>query len=108
MALDVGGVAGDRHEVLDLADAVRREEASDQDVRVGEVELLDRARGSPAEREVAAVTVVEDRGEHARRVEPRAAVPVDRPVGADQGGGSQIADQAVVGDRRIASGSLGL
>ena len=34
---------GDRHEVLHLADPVRRQEAGDQDVRVREVELLDRA-----------------------------------------------------------------
>jgi hypothetical protein len=45
---------------------------------------------------------VEDRREDARRVEARAAVPVDRPVGADQRDGMQIADQAVLGDGQVA------
>ena len=37
--LAIGG-PGDGHEVLDLADAVRRQKARDQHVRVGEAELL--------------------------------------------------------------------
>ena len=45
---------------------------------------------------------VEDRPKHARRVEPRAAVPVDRPVGANERDGVQIPDQAVLGDRQVA------
>ena len=62
----------DRHEVLDLADAVLVEEARDQDVRVREVELLRRpALGRRARSEVAAALGVEDRAEDARRVEAR-------------------------------------
>ena len=71
----------DRHEILDLADAMRGEEPGDQHVGVREVQLLvlPLAVGRP-QREVAAAFGVEQRGEHARRVEPRGAVPVDRPV----------------------------
>ena len=54
-----------------------------------------------ADPEVAAALVVEQRAEHAGGVEPRAAEPVDRPVGGDQCGGLQVADQAVFGDRRL-------
>jgi hypothetical protein len=45
---------------------------------------------------------VEDRREHAGGIEPRAAIPVDRPVGADKRDSVQVADQAVLGDRQIA------
>ena len=92
----------DRHEVLHLAHAAVGEEARDQDVRVREVELL----GVPAvtggpQREEAALVLVEDRAEHARRVERRAAVPVDRPVRADERDRVQVADQSVLGDREV-------
>jgi hypothetical protein len=60
--------AGDGDEVLQLADSIRGEEASDQDVGVGEVELL----GGPAaalgcDGEVTSATAVADRREYARR-----------------------------------------
>jgi len=44
----------------------------------------------------------EDRREDARRVKPRAAVLVDRPVGADERDGVEVADQAVFGDGQVA------
>jgi hypothetical protein len=89
-----------RHEVLHLAHSVGHQEAGDEDVGVGEVELL----GGPAvavrrDTEQAPAVGVEDRREDARRVEARAAVPVDRPLGADERDGVQVADQAVFGDR---------
>ena len=92
-----------RHEVLHLPHSVGHQEARDEDVGVGEVELL----GAPAvavgrDPEQAPVVGVEDRREDARRVEPRAAVPVDRPVGADERDGVQVADQAVLGDGQVA------
>ena len=92
----------DRHEILDLADSGRGEEARDEHVRVREVELLvlPFAACGP-EHETAAAVRIEQRGEHARRVEPRAAVPVHRPLGADQRDRAQVADHSVVGDRRI-------
>ena len=97
-------VAVDRHEVLHLAHAVGRQEARDEDVRVGEVELLRGVLGvrrrDPVE---AALVGVEDRREDARGVEPLGAVPVDRPVGADQGNGVEIADDAVLGDGKVAA-----
>ena len=90
------------HEVLHLPHSVGHQEARDEDVGVGQVQLL----GAPAvavgrDAEQAAVVGVEDRREDARRVEPRAAVPVDRPVGADERDGVQVADQAVLGDGQV-------
>jgi hypothetical protein len=71
----------DRHEVLHLANPVGGEEARDQHVAVREVHLLRLpARRRGPQRKVTAAVGVEDRGEHARRVEIRAAVPVDRAV----------------------------
>jgi hypothetical protein len=48
------------------------------------------------------VVGVEERREDARRVKAWVAVPVDRPVGADEGDGVQVADQAVLGDGQVA------
>jgi hypothetical protein len=105
---------GRGHEVLHLPHSVRHQESRDQDVGVGEVELL-RAPALAVGRdtEQAPVVGVEDRREDARRVEARAAVPVDRPVGPDERDGVQVADQAVLGDRQVARprcppGSTGL
>jgi hypothetical protein len=90
------------HEVLHLPDAIGHQEACDEDVGVGEVELL----GGPAvavgrDPEQTPVGGVEDRREDARRVESRGAVPIDRPVGADERDGVQVADQAMLGDRKV-------
>ena len=107
----VGRVAVDGHEVLHLAHAVGRQEAGDEDVGVGEVELLGGvAVGRRRDPVVAALLGVEDGREHARRVEPLGAVPVDRAVGADQGDRVQVADDAVLLDRKVvrhASGAGG-
>src|SRR5581483_6971247 len=56
-------------------------------------------RGDP---EAPALVGVEERPEHAGRVEARQAQPIDRPVQADQGGAVHVADDAVVLDRFVA------
>ena len=92
----------DGHEVLELAHTDGSQETRDQNVRVREVELLDRADPERWRDAVAtAAVLVEDRCEDARRVEARAAVPVDRPVGADERDGAQVADDSVLGDRQV-------
>jgi hypothetical protein len=92
----------DRHEVLYLAHAVGSEEASDENVGVGEIELLRRpaliGRSQPIR---AAAPSVENRGKDARRVKARAAIPVDRPVGPDKRNAVQVTDQPVIGDWEI-------
>src|SRR2546428_9565222 len=76
----------DRHEVLDLAHAVRSQEASDQNVGVREIQLLGRPALIGRRHAIAAsAPSVEDRGEDARGVKARAAIPVDRSVSPDQG-----------------------
>ena len=50
---------------------------------------------------VATPTRVEDRGEHARRIKPRAAVPVDSAVAAHQRNAVQVTDQTMIGNRQI-------
>ena len=49
-----------------------------------------------AHAEVAAAVVVEQRGEHARRIEPGRGKPVHDPLGRDERGGLQVADQSVL------------
>ena len=100
----VGGrpAGGHRHEVRDLPDPLLGQEAGDQDGRVGEIQLLGRVAGSArADPEMPAPLLVEQRPEDGRRVDPRAAEPVHRAVGGDQGRGLQVTDQPMVGDRRI-------
>ena len=98
------GPGPDRHVVLDLGDAVGVQEAGDQDVGFRPVVLLlaqlaGRGRGDP---EPPPLVGVEDRPEHAGRVEARQAQPIDRPVQADQGGAVHVPDDAVVLDRLVA------
>ena len=100
--------ARDRHEVLDLGDAVLAQEAGDEHVGVGEVELprgdlsVDGFHGPGT-----AAAGVEQRTEHTRRVEPRTAEPVDPPVDSHDGRGTQVPDDTVVGDRQIVTGGVG-
>ena len=54
--------------------------------------------------EATALLVVEQRREDARRIEPRAAEPVDGAVGGDERARLLIADQSVIGDRRVVVG----
>jgi hypothetical protein len=86
------------HEVDDLADEVLAQEPGHEHVRVRQVHLLHAGGADTAHGEPAAALVVEDGGEDRRRVEPRKAEPVDVAVRGHQGGGVQIADDAVVLD----------
>ncbi len=101
VAVRLAGLVDDGHEVLDLRDPVRGEEPCDQDVGVGEVELPGTGRHVRGQFEAAAPVGVEYRREHAGCIETRAAVPVDGAVGGDERGGTEITDQAVLGDRQI-------
>jgi hypothetical protein len=93
---------GDRHEALHLAYALLAQEARDEDVRVREVELPRRpVLGDRCDAIVAALLLVEDRGEDARRVERGAAVPVDVPIGARERDRVQVAHDPVLGDRQV-------
>ena len=96
----VGGFpARRRHEVDDLTHPVLGDEPGDENGGVREVHLL-RLVAAPrrTDPEVAAPDVVEQGAEHARRVEARAAEPVDRTFRTDQRRGLKITDQAVVGN----------
>ena len=93
----------DRHEVDDLGDARLREEPRHEDRACRAcTSASSSCRRHRRQREAAAPAVVQQRREHAGRVEPGAAEPVDRPVGRDERGALQIADQSVVCDGRIA------
>ena len=97
--------AGRRHEVDHLAHPVGGEEPGHQYGGVGEVHLLGLVTGAlGTDPEAAAAVVVEQGAEHAGRVEPREAEPVDRTVGAHQRRGLQVTDDAVLGDRRLDHG----
>jgi hypothetical protein len=97
-----GIAVGDGHEVRHLGETRPVQGASQQNVRVREVQLLEGATvEARAEREVATGAVVEERGEHRRRIEVRVGEEVDRPVPSDERHGAQIADHAIVLDRLV-------
>ena len=94
---------GDRHEVVDLTDPVRCHESGDQDRGVREIQLLAYVVvpvGSDPE--MAAAVGIEQRREHARRVEPGKTQPVHRAVCRHQRSRLQVPDQAVIADVGIA------
>jgi hypothetical protein len=104
--LPVGTIARlrERHEVLDLAHALRGEEARDQHIAVREVRLLGCPARDRGPKPIASAALsVEDRREHAWRVEAGTAVPVDRPLGPNQGDRVQVADEPVLCDWQIAA-----
>jgi hypothetical protein len=98
----------DRHEVADLADAIRRQEPGDQDRGVRKVQLLgDDIRLGGPQAKLSALAAIEQRSEHARCVEPGAAEPVDGPLGVDERTGLLVADQPMFGDRGVVVGHDG-
>lgn len=97
----VSGTGGDRHVVEDLDDAFRREEAGEQHVGVGQVDLLAASVRERAQPEVPSLLVVQDRAEDARRIERRQAEPVYGAVPAHERRGAQVADDAMVLYRKV-------
>src|SRR5215510_8050968 len=96
------GRAADRHEVLDLAHSVVREETRDEHVGIGQVELPGPCGHGCGQFKTPAAVLVQDRSENARRVERRGAMPVDGPGGSDKSDGMQVADQPMIRYRQIA------
>src|SRR5882672_1675490 len=89
-----------RHEVFQLGDSVRQQEARNQDVRGRPIELL-AAHTIRFGRnlEPTSVLIVQNRSENAGRVEVWVAVPVDRAVHTYQGDSAHVAYDSVVLDR---------
>ena len=91
------------HVVDDLRYAVLGEEAGDQDVRLGPVDLfVDDSVGSRrTDTEVSALPLIQNRGEDARRIEMGETEPVDGAVHPDQRYCLQVSDDAIVLDRQV-------
>src|SRR6202035_4817483 len=81
-------------------DSLFGEESGDEHIGVGKVELSRPGGDRSREGKEASLTGVEERAEDARRVEGRAAKPINGPVGPDEGHAVQIPHQAMVGDRQ--------
>src|SRR5215210_8352061 len=96
----------DRLEVKGLGKARRREEAGQEHVRIGQVELVAVSVLHGSQREIPALLVVEDGAEDTRGVEGGQAQPVYGAVGADERSSVQIPDDTVVLDRQIPHSSL--
>ncbi len=86
----------DRHEVDHLADPFIAENTRDQDIRIGEIELLARGGSHGSDFEVASLLIVEQSAEHARRIEVRKTTPIDRTVHSDQCDRVEVPDHPVV------------
>src|SRR5215213_3793695 len=96
----------DRHEVKGLGQARRREEAGQEHVGIGQVELVAVGVLHRSQREMPALLVVEDGAEDTRGVEGGQAQPVYGAVGTDERSRVQIPDDTVVLDRQIPHSSL--
>jgi hypothetical protein len=96
-----------RHEVQNLGDSLRREEAGEEHVRVREIQLLAATVALGLGLEIPTLLVVQDRAEYAWRVEGGQAQPVDRPIRPDERRRMQIAYYPVVLDRKVSHPSTG-
>src|SRR6266571_8408209 len=84
-----------RHEVLNFADTLLREESGDQDVRIRQVQLLGLPAGNRwCDAVVSASRAIEDGSEHARGIEAGTAVPINGTVGAHQRDSVEVANDA--------------
>src|SRR5215207_5914504 len=86
----------DRHEVKGLGQARRREEAGQEHVGIGQVELVAVGVLHRSQREMPALLVVEDGAEDTRGVEGGQAQPVYGAVGTDERSRVQIPDDTMV------------
>ncbi len=91
----------DGHEVDYLADPFITENTRDQDIGIGEIELLARSGSRGGDFEIAPFLIVEQRAEHARRIEMRKTTPIDRAVHADQCDRVEVSDHPVVFNRFV-------
>src|ERR671921_2088125 len=96
----------DRHEVKRLGKTRRREEAGQEHVGIGQVELVAVGELHWSQREMPTLLVVEDRAEDTRGVEGGQAQPVYGAVGTDERSRVQIPDDTVVLDRQIPHSTL--
>ena len=90
----------DRQRVVDNNPAGRRFPGRDQDVRARLVNPHCRMVDPEGSEAKASGLPVEQAAEHARRVEPGHAEPVDRPIGGDKRAGVAVRQERVIGDRR--------
>src|SRR5215204_3135785 len=96
----------DRHEVKCLGKARRREEAGQEHVGIGQVELVAVGVLHRSQREMPAFLVVEDGAKNTRGVEGWQAQPVYGAVGTDQRRRVEVPDDTMVLYRQIPHSSL--
>ncbi len=94
--------AADGHKIDHLGHTAVVEEARQQHVRIGQVDLLDLLIVGRTQAEAAAFLVVQEGTENAGGVKAGKTAPVDRAVAADQRHRMQVADNAIAGDGLIA------
>ena len=90
---------GQRQRVVDDEPAGVGHPARLEHVRARDVAARHRGPKAPRPDPEGARPAVEQGGEDARRVEPRQAEPLHRPVRGDQGAGVAVGEEAVVADR---------
>src|SRR5918993_3914824 len=96
----------DRHEVKGLGKARRREEAGQEHVGIGQVELVAVGVLHRSQREMSALLLVEDGTEDTRGVEGGKAQPVYGAVGTDERRRVEVPDDTMVLYRQIPHFSL--
>jgi len=89
------------HEVRELDPSLLGFEDGRENVRVALVDLLCRKLLDGRQLESSTFPYVEYGCKHARRVEPRCAIPVDGSVESDQSGGVHVSNDAIIADRLV-------
>src|SRR5581483_4145030 len=84
------------HKVDDLADSVIRQKPRQQNVGVGPIHLLLGCFSQWLDYKMAAAVCIENRPEHAWRVEPWKTEPINRTVLSHEGDGTKISNYPVV------------
>src|ERR1700722_5110510 len=100
--------ATDGHEIGNFGDALLGQESCDQDVGVRQIDLLGAHRCDlRSDFKTAAFFLIEQGREYRGRIEVGKTVEIDSSVGADEGGGLHVSDDAVLFDKGSALGHAG-
>jgi effector-binding domain-containing protein len=91
-----------RHEVLQLSNPVRKQEARYQDIRRGPIKLfVPHMIADWGDLKSASIYVVQERSKDTGRIKVRVTIPVDRTIHAHKGDRTHVADDSVVFDGLI-------
>src|SRR5579871_778547 len=94
-------IGADRHIVNDFADSRFREKPRDENVRIGPIELFGGCLRDRTDSKTTALAGIQYGAEHARRIEPWKAEPIDGSIFRNERDGAEITNHTVIFYRSI-------